>query len=75
MDMHKNCLELVIVLSGAANVKIEGQTHIIDKDNVIFYDGMLEHTLNLTEDSELIIVHIPKDLHDVGTLLKRFHDQ
>ena len=71
MDMHENCLELVIVISGAADIKIKDQTYRIAKDNVIFYDGMLEHTLSLSEDSELIIVHIPKNLRDVEALLKK----
>jgi transcriptional regulator with XRE-family HTH domain len=69
MGLHANVNEFCYVLSGSIELTIAGTTHILKEDDTMLFNGMLEHQYVATEASEVITVHIPKDINMLESLL------
>ncbi len=70
-ELHEDSHEFCYVLKGAINIEVEGQQYSLKSNEVLLFDGMLDHKYTVTEDSEFLAVHIPKDTHIIEALLSK----
>jgi transcriptional regulator with XRE-family HTH domain len=69
MGIHDNVNEFCYVLSGGIELTIAGVIHVLKEDDTMLFNGMLEHQYVATASSEVITVHIPKNINMLESLL------
>ena len=72
MELHDDCdcHEICYVLQGSLEIRIKSNIYKINTNDVILFDGTLDHDYAVISDTEFLVVHIPKDTRIIDTLLK-----
>jgi len=63
MKLHDNCdcSEICYCLSGSVEIKIKNDTHRLEPDDVILFDGALDHEYTVSKKTEYLVIHFPKE--------------
>ena len=74
--LHDNCacLEMVYVLSGSLKTRIEKQESILEANDIIMFDGTLDHEHTSLTEADYLVMHLPRNSTLVESLLKASTD-
>ncbi|MBN1805061.1 MAG: helix-turn-helix transcriptional regulator [Sedimentisphaerales bacterium] len=72
MELHENCdcHEICYILRGSLEIKVKNNIYKLNPNDVILFDGTIEHDYTIISDSEFLVIHIPKDIRIIDALLK-----
>lgn len=70
-ELHDESHEICYVLTGKLAIQVGDQEYVLNKNEVLLFDGMLDHKYNVLEDGEFLAIHIPKDIHIIDAMLSR----
>ena len=62
MKLHAdcNCHEVCYCLSGSIEIRVQNETHRLNDDDVILFDGALDHEYTAVSEAEYLTIHLPK---------------
>lgn len=62
MKLHAdcNCHEVCYCLSGSIEIRVQNETHRLNDDDVILFDGSLDHEYTAVSEAEYLTIHLPK---------------
>jgi len=72
-QLNEDIHELCYVLTGAVELRIEGDLYPLHRDDALLFDGILDHSYRMLESGEFITVHIAKNVGLIETLLARIN--
>jgi transcriptional regulator with XRE-family HTH domain len=67
---HGEVFELAYVLEGEVEVTIQNDLHILHAHSTFLFDGSLRHFYRCLAESEILVVHIPKNNASIHALLR-----
>ena len=72
MELHEDCdcHEICYVLQGSLDIRVKSNIYKLNANDVILFDGTLDHDFTVISDTEFIVIHIPKDTRLIDALLK-----
>jgi hypothetical protein len=72
MKLHENCNchEICYCLEGSIEIRVKDSIHQLNQNDVILFDGALEHEYMALDDTEYIVIHLPKDASYLEELLR-----
>ena len=72
MQLHEDCdcHEICYVLEGCIDIRINRNNYKLNKNDVILFDGTIDHEFTIISDSEVLVIHIPQDNRIIDALLK-----
>ena len=72
MELHEDCdcHEICYVLQGSLDIRVKSNIYKLNANDVILFDGTLDHDFTVISDTEFIVIHIPKDTRIIDALLK-----
>jgi transcriptional regulator with XRE-family HTH domain len=59
-EIHEDDLELCWVLSGQVKVSLPHEHHVLNAGEAVQFDAILEHTYEVIEDCQILILHLRK---------------
>ena len=65
-----SCHEVCYCLSGSIEIKVENEIHRLSADDVILFDGSLEHECIAITEAEYLVLHLPKETLNFESLLE-----
>jgi len=73
MKLHENCdcHELCYCLSGSIEIQVKNETHMVNTNDAILFDGCCDHECKALTETEYMVIHLPKDTTLIEALLKR----
>jgi len=62
MKLHDDCdrREVCYCLSGSIEIRVQNETHRLSADDVILFDGALDHEYTAVSEAEYLTIHLPK---------------
>jgi len=72
MQLHEDCRchEICYVLQGSLEIRVKSNNYKLNANDVILFDGTFDHGYTVISDTEFLVIHIPKDIRIIETLLK-----
>ena len=72
MKLHENCdcHEFCYCLEGSIEIRVKDDIHLLNSDDVIIFDGCLDHEYTAISEAEYLVIHLPKGSTFIETLLK-----
>ena len=72
MKLHDDCdcHEVCYCLSGSLDIRVRNETHRLSADDVIFFDGTVDHEYTAREEAEYVVMHLPKEAIRLESLLE-----
>ena len=72
MELHEDCEchEICYVLQGSIEIKVKNNMYKLNPNDVILFDGTIDHDYTVMSDTEFLVIHIPKDIRIIDALLK-----
>jgi len=72
MKLHEDCdcHEICFCLYGSIEIRVKDDIHLLNSDDVIIFDGCLDHEYTAISKAEYLVIHLPKGSIFIETLLK-----
>jgi transcriptional regulator with XRE-family HTH domain len=72
MELHEDCdcHEICYVLQGSLDIRVKSNIYKLNTNDVILFDGTIDHEYTVISDSEFLVIHIPQDTRIIEALLK-----
>ncbi|MCP4611582.1 MAG: helix-turn-helix domain-containing protein [Planctomycetes bacterium] len=72
MELHEDCdcHEICYVLQGSLEIRVKSNIYKLNTNDVILFDGTIDHEYTVISDSEFLVIHIPQDTRIMDALLK-----
>lgn len=72
MKMHEgsDSHEIFYVLEGSVDIRVNRNNYKLNQNEVILFDGTIDHDYTIISDIEAIVIHIPQDTRIIDALLK-----
>lgn len=72
MKLHENCdcHELCYCLDGSIDIRVKNDIHQLNSNDVIIFDGSIDHEYTAITKTEYLVIHLPKGSTFIETLLK-----
>ena len=65
-----DCHEMCYCLSGSIKIRIKDDIYQLNSNDVIIFDGCLDHEYTATDKTEYLVIHLPKDVTFMDKLIK-----
>ncbi len=72
MRLHEDCdcYEVCYCLSGSIEIRVQNESHRLGCDNVILFDGALDHEYTAVSGAEYLVMHLPKEAIRIESFLE-----
>lgn len=72
MKLHDDtgCNEIFYCLEGSIQIRIKEDIYRLDVNDVIVFNGSLNHDYTAVENAEYLVIHLPKDAAFMETLIR-----
>lgn len=65
-----DCHEICYVLKGSIDIRVKSNIYKLNTNDVILFNGTIDHEYTVICDSEFLVIHIPQGTRIIDALLK-----